>query len=172
MKISKERLEQLLAQHTSKKTTIVSFAAKTIPPMRKTKNPYLGRIYKISRVNGIIGIWVYANSVNNQRLRENSVADFEALERCWGKRIPYSPFVEYNGFLYLETKVQKSSSAIYVDGKLASRKQMEHISKFLLRKEGESRRQQLIKEVVLRDYRMDHITHLQLEGQLLEISQT
>lgn len=168
MKISLEKLEKVLAQHASNKSTIVTFAAKTIPAMRKKKNPYLGRIYKVQRVNAIIGIR-YANCVNLQRLREESPADFESLERTWGERIPNSPLVEYKGFKYLETKVQKASSAIYVDDKLASPKQLQHVEKFLSRKDGESKRQQLIKEVVLRDFRLDHITHLQLEGQLFEV---
>lgn len=169
MQISRLKLEKLLASQTSNKTTIVTFAAKTIPPMRKTKNPYLGRVYKIARVNGIIGIWSYTNSVNLQRSREDKESNFEAITRTWGARIPRTPFVAHKEKLYLETKVQKSSSVLYLDGKIATKKQLTHINKFLQKKEGESRRQQVDKEIVLRDYDLNNITHLQLNGEVYEI---
>jgi hypothetical protein len=168
MKIDYIRLQKLLAHQAGNKTTIVTFAAKTIPPMRKTNN-YLGRVYKIARVNGIIGIWVYMNSVNLQRLREGKEGGFEPWDRTWGARIPGSPFVRHKNKLYLETKVQKASSAIYLDGKLASKKQLVHIEKFLQIKEGESKRQKVDKEIVLRDYDLNNITHLQLDGEVYEI---
>ena len=58
--------------------TIATIEAETVPDMvvkdrvTKVPNPYLGRVKKVSRVNGIVGGWNYTNSVDRKSTRLNS----------------------------------------------------------------------------------------------------
>jgi hypothetical protein len=113
---------------------------------------------KNSVVNGIIN-WSYEGSVNKQRDREGSPTDFRAQERKWGERIPGTPLVRYRDNLYLEIKVEKVLSTEYKDetGNIIVGK----ISK-------KPTKQGLQKEVVLRDYLLDSIRAITIDGQTIE----
>jgi hypothetical protein len=141
----------------SKSASFCTLKARTVPDMPKRGNPYYGKIWKVSTVNGIIN-WRYENAVNNQRVREKKEADFEALPRTWGTRLEGQPFVEHNGKLYLELKVQSCVEYYYetLDG---LRLDATHVHSFMKKKES-SGRQGLEKEVILRDYACDNIREL------------
>lgn len=63
-----------------------SVTALTEPEMRKTGNPYVGKVRKLSRVNGFIAD--YENMVNNQLAREGKdQLTFNAKPRKWGERV-------------------------------------------------------------------------------------
>lgn len=168
MVVDQPYLKQLLQDKAGSKTAIVTFAAKTIPPLRKKNNPYLGRVHKISKVNGIIGIWSYQNSVNRQRDKEGVEDFFVPIERRWGKRIPQSPFVEYQDKLYLEVRVNNSNFAYYLDNQLAPDSDVKLIESFIPEK-NESLRQMVDSPIVLRDYEICNITHLQMGGDIFEV---
>ena len=114
--ITKNQLvDRLMNLRGAKFTTIV---AETDPRMLKTGNPFVGAT-KISRVNGVVN-WIYQNSVNNQRVRENQPLDqqgeiehFSPEPRKWGQRLKHetghvAPLVEHKGKHYLELKVERS----------------------------------------------------------------
>jgi hypothetical protein len=63
-----------------------SATALTEPEMRKTGNPYAGKVRKLSRVSGFIA--GYENMVNNQLAREGKdQLTFTAKPRKWGEKI-------------------------------------------------------------------------------------
>jgi hypothetical protein len=149
---------------TSRPVTIV---AKTIPrlyarhPIKKCPNPFEGNIYKLSRVNGFVN-WEYEKAVNEQRIRENKSPTFESLPRTWGKRLKGTPLVSHEGFYYLEVKVEKSIEYRYYSLNKNVKIPTTTIEPYLVR--SQSSRQGLDNPVVLRDYRIDHIVSVKLDG--------
>jgi hypothetical protein len=85
----------------------------TVPDTRS--NCPFDNLTKVSIVNGMGG-WIYENSVNNQRVREEKEPDFSAYPRRWGERLRGTPFVTYQDKLYLELKVQKRLEEQYFSG--------------------------------------------------------
>jgi len=152
----------------------VTITSRTEPAMRKTNNPYIGRVFKLSIVSGTIN-WHYASEVNRQRNREggftlvdgavvaSEVDNFEARPRKWGTRLKDSPFVEHKGNFYLEMKVRESQGHEYRDeyGDKIPDEKMEKIRSFFPKK-SESSRQGVNGEIILRDYRFDRITAITL----------
>ena len=161
--------------------TIATIEAETVPDMvvkdrvTKVPNPYLGRVKKVSRVNGIVGGWNYTNSVNNQRIRESNaqtveeveaVPEFEALPRAWGERLPKTGLVQYKENFYVEVKVQNSLETEYfIDGVPATPEQVEELKKYFPKK-TEGARQQVEKPVILRDYAVENIKSVKMHGTL------
>ena len=171
--------DSLLARRGASAVSIVSH---TEPRFRKKldgqPNPYLGEVFKVSHVNGMIN-WRYANAVNNQRYREDQPQDdagnvehFEALPRKWGKRLSrpdgtITPLVEHKGNYYLEMKVERSLGHQYrgQDGTVHAD---EIIQPWLLAR-SKSKRQQTDKEIILRDYALDSIQQIRLDGEILAV---
>ena len=153
-----------------------TIVAETDPRMKKTDNPYVGAT-KISRVNGLLN-WIYENAVNRQRCRENQPLDdigevehFEAHPRKWGVRLrredgSITPLVEHKGSFYLELKVEKSLGYEYrKDGVTLDPKEVEQY----LPKRKEGARQQVDNPVILRDYCIDNIKQITMDGIVYEI---
>lgn len=166
---SHELVELLMNLKGSKPVTIVT---ETKPQMRKTGNPF-NEAVKVSRVNGIIN-WVYQNSVNAQRLRENQPIDntgevehFTPKPRKWGVRLTkengqVAPLVEHKGRHYLELKVERSLGHEYQMGDRTI--DPKEIAPFLpVRKEGE--RQMVDSPVILRDYAIESIRQITMNGE-------
>lgn len=171
-KLNIGQLETLLRNQRG--TTAVALVAETVPTMRKTGNPLAGNLVKLSRVSGMIG-FRYANSVNNQRLREETpeladgaIEQFEALPRTWGTRIEGTPLVEHKGRLYLEVKVERMLERQFRRIDTGEIVPDELVAPYLPERR-ESARQQVAKEVVLRDYKLDSIVQLSLRGEQYEI---
>ena len=167
--ITPKQLETRLRNLTG--STIVSIVADTAARMRKTRknadgekhvNPWFGHVRKISHVTGFIN-GRYASMVNRQRDREGnpqnkdgSVEHFFAMPRTWGKRIDGTPFVRYvttDGVtkLYLEIKVQHCRDR-YVDSRNGSEVSAETLEPWLKTRSTESQRQEIEREIVLRDF--------------------
>jgi hypothetical protein len=163
--MSPDQLREVLAHIHS--AMIVSLTAHTVPilrkrDMRKRDNPYIDRVTKVSRVNGVI-CWGYARAVNRQRLREDRIDDFEAAPRPWGRRIRGTPLVEHNGRYYLEMKVQSRQDMFLVDGQPSD----VDLSPWLPRRCPS--RQEVTKEVVLRDFALASIREIRWAGRSYEI---
>lgn len=160
-RVNRDQLRDVLAE--TKGALPVTMAGYTVPDMRKTNNPFFGRVKKRSHLNGMIN-WIYQNSVNYQRVREDKEPDFVPMPRRWGQRLEKSPFVAHNDTLYLEVKVQRLLEyRYYVDGREATAEEVEQIESFLpKRKEG--RRQELDKVQILRDYTLENIEQITLNG--------
>ena len=153
--ISEAELMELL--NGRKGAAIVSIVTRTSPEMRKTANPYFGRVTKVSKVLVMVG-WSYENAVNAQRLREAKDGDvvdyFESQPRKWGSRIKGTPFVEHKGAYYLEAKVQRSLGCQYeMDGKVID----PEILKPFMKERSSAANQGVEREVIVRDYRLSSI---------------
>jgi len=151
----------------------ISFVAETTPEL-KSGNPFGGttrthRLRKLSRVSGMIG-FRYDNAVNNQRMREGTpvdattgeVLEFVAEPRKWGVRREGTPFVDHKGSTYLEVKVERSLHCEYrmddgtpVDASI--------VEPWLPSRE-EGRRQMVEKPVILRDYKMENLREVTING--------
>jgi hypothetical protein len=152
----------------------LTIVAETEPAMRKTDNPYVGTT-KIARVNGFCGA-DYENGVLRRRSAEGVHEPWEALPRKWGQRVARD-----NGSLtglvrhvnkdgierwYVELFVGKSLQHEYrfngavLDGNL--------LHPFMpQRREGE--RQGLEKPVIVRDYAVDNIQQVTMDGTTYDI---
>ena len=152
----------------------VTIVSRTAPAMRKTDNPYLGRLFKVSKVSGTIN-WQYAGEVNRQREREGgfeivdgqpvvaTVDEFKSHPRQWGQRIENSPFVEHKGQHYLELKVSESNGHEYRDenNEAITGEKLAHAKSFFPNR-SESSRQNVQNKIVLRDYRIDRVEAITL----------
>lgn len=166
--VSGAQFKQILDSQPSHPQDVV-IVSKTEPDMRKTGNPYFGKVFKISTFSGKIN-WHYQSEVNHQRQREGGleVVDgipqirtpekFEALPRKWGTRLKDSPLVEHKGQFFLEIKVEQTIRHEYRDHENQPF-DVEKIKPFMSSK-SESSRQGVENEVILRDYRIDRIMAL------------
>lgn len=141
--------------------SFATVTTRTDARLKKTGNPF-GHVEKVSRVNVTIG-FQYAGSVNRQRVRENETPDFVAMPRQWGERSKHTPLlIEHKGKLYLEIKVERSLSHAYfaADGRMLTDAEVEPF----LPVRGQSR-QEVAKEILVRDYAIDSIIGIAFQGQ-------
>ena len=132
------------------------------------RNPFVGKVLKLSRANGAIN-WRYTRAVNRQRKREDKPEDFQAVERTWGNLIRYSPLVihfDEGPQFYLEMKRERVERWYFDSSTLELIEESEILP--YLTKRAKSR-QKLNREVVLRDYRLDHIAELTINGETWQI---
>lgn len=146
---------------TEKKSTIVTLICRTIPKMNKGDNPFFGQIFKWTKVNGILN-WDYEKSVSSQRLREglDTWSGFKALDRTWGKHLTKS-LIEHKGRLYVQIKVEKTIYSKYYHFNKQIDKSV--IEKFLV-KSYQPKTQETEKAIVCRNYALDSIKFLVLNG--------
>lgn len=176
--VTSQELQQILLNLN--RPSMASLQAIVVPEMvrkhRETKepNPFWGQTQVCMSVNGVLGAWNYENSVNRQRIREaqaetiqevNEVADFVALPRDWGVRLVGTALVEYNERFYVEVKVQSEKSIYFINGQEASDSQFESLRQFLRQRSNEGRRQELERIVRVRDFRLDHVVGINMNGQ-------
>jgi hypothetical protein len=157
--ISRERLLLMLLEIRG--ASFATITTRTDARLKKTGNPF-GHVEKVSRVNVTLG-FQYAGSVNRQRVREDETPDFVAMPRQWGERSKLSPLlIEHKGKFYLETKVERSLSHEYrtEQGSILSD---EEVRPFLPAR-GASR-QEVEKEILVRDYALDSIVGISFKGQ-------
>lgn len=139
---------------------------------RKTGNPFR-EILKFSRVNGFTGA-NYEASVNRQQGREGSVPAFEARERSWGERV--APALVVNkGKLYLVIQPQKTAQPVFFgrnDQGVLMQVRKSVIEKFLPAKRSSAEAQGVSKEIVYRNYSLENITSLSIDGEKYRIRAT
>lgn len=162
-----------------------SLVARTIPEMRRRDNPWAGLVHKLARVRGMIGVRVhrptgprgqpfltdYARAVNRQREREGHPEIFFAQPRAWGERIPGTPLVEYRDRLYLTVRRQQVLQVEYLHAMTNDPIPAADVEPHLKRR-GEGRRQGVQNPVVVRDYALDSIRQLRLEGEIYDVITT
>jgi hypothetical protein len=147
--------------------TFVALRTRTDARLRKTGNPY-PNVRKLSRTQVVIG-HKYENSVNNQRKREGSEPTFEAMPRKWGERKAGTPFVEHNGKLYLECGMLRVLDEPQYIAESGDELPREAIEPFLPTKGSNAEHQGVEKEVILRDYAIESITEITIDGERYEI---
>ena len=172
VKTQRDLIKTVLINH--KGNGFAHIVTKTVPDMNKTSNPFWGNVFKIADIQIQAGFH-YINSVNNQLTREGKVADAVVKSRAWGHRIDGTCLVEHVNKLgeyrlYLEAKCERLNSVYYVDG-MNQQIDKATIKKWLKGKGAKSSTQaNLEKEIVLRDYALDSILWIAIDGQ--EIGET
>lgn len=163
MPTSLTELQGILADLKGK-ATFVTILART--PV-KLCTSHFGRVWKTSRVNGTIN-FSYSNSVNRQRGREaEGPEDFDlfvAQPRKWGVRLHKLPFVQHKENVYLEIKVERSLGYTYNDD-AGNEIATDEITPYLL-PWRESTTQDLDREVILRDYLLENLLEVKVNGML------
>lgn len=145
-----------------KGTTFASIKTRTLVRMSKkaiASCPF-GQIAKESTVSVTLGFH-YAKSVNRQRDREGLEADFVAEPRAWGERISGTPIVKHNGEFYLECKVERSIGHQYYD-ETGNPLSDDDVDAYL--PDRGASRQGVEREIVIRDYKLDSIRSITLNG--------
>lgn len=125
-------------------TTVVT---KTVPQMRKTGNPYVNRVEKISTYkNAILGV-SYENTVNNrlERLGESAVYEASAPKgKLYYNDFFYQSSKDENVFylkLGIYPKTTEISSEYYIDGRPATEQEIVELKSFMPNSDGEIKKQ-------------------------------
>lgn len=124
----------------------VEILTETEPAMRKTNNPFVGRVKKLTHyVNAILGV-EYQNVVNNRLTRNGNEANYQS-EAPKGKK-------HYNAFFYqsldgetfyLKIGMYKNTackSTYRIDGHEATKEELEALKPFLQTKSNNVQKQQ------------------------------
>ena len=125
---------------------VVDIETATEPQMKKTANPYLGRVRKHTAYLGVDFDTTYTEEVNKRRLEEGKSADFAAQKSNY-EEIEGNPyFVRKGEQTYLRMllgKDCKTKTIWEVDGRAATEQEIEEIKGFLYSKGNGSGRQGL-----------------------------
>jgi hypothetical protein len=160
--ISLPQFQALLCE--ARGARFVTVTTLTVPDMRKTNNPYIGRVKKVSRINGVVNFH-YEHAVNRSLAKRGEEPSFIAQPRKWGVRLTGTPFVSHitkEGFhrLYLVMKVEKciDHEYRYVDsGEMLTDSEVAEMRKFFpTRKQA---------EVIERDFDVRHILSIVIDSQ-------
>jgi hypothetical protein len=132
------------------------------------KNPFQGRVTKVVTGSSVM---VFQNKKSNayenmvKRRLEQEGKDPESFslgERKWGSRIPETPFVEYNGNLYLEVIFLKAGKSVYlVDGQ-PFEGEIQGLEKAEVSEDSQGG---LNNKVVIRTYKAGSITAVRIDKQ-------
>lgn len=178
------RAELIETMHHLRGARIVTLHTEVEPAIKKPKTSWMaGRILKRSKINCVINFH-YSNAVNKQREREAAplmehplvlagvatieVEYFEALPRKWGTRIDGTPLITHKGEWYLETKVERVYDTEYLlDNKPVDKSE---ISEYLVERGGESARQGVEKQIILRDYKVSSLRAITMGGKIILIT--
>lgn len=148
-----------------RRADVVTIVAENSPRLRKTGNPFSGRVRKVSRLNGVIG-FDYENVVNRQRARHGDPEAFEAQPRTWGQRVANTPLVEHNGQFYLEVKVERTLACqFFIDGKPVD---AAVVKPWLLNQRADATNQGE-RRIVPLDFRLTSIRQIAIGGRLFVV---
>lgn len=165
--------------YQSRPGTFVGLTTETVPDMRKTGNPFLGRVTKRSFTTVQIGA-SYANAVNNRREKEG-VADIEPFTpkpRKWGVRINGTPLVihvkkgEDKPRYYMECRVLSVNHEpeYYLDGRFVDSIPLrDQILSFISAPSSNAAWQGVTDEIILRDYALDSIVQVKMDKEVYVI---
>lgn len=125
----------------------VEILTETEPAMRKTNNPFMGRVTKVTHyIDAILGV-DYQNTVN-RRLAKNGLEANYKSETPKGKKhfndFFYQSLNDEDVF-YLKIGIYKNtitSSTYFVDGHEATQSELEHLKTFLQTKSNNVQKQQ------------------------------
>ena len=124
----------------------------TISAITEMKLAKYGMVSKLSRVNGLSG-FSYRDSV-----RRAGEPDFVPQPRPWGERLGKNGhLVHHKGRLYLNMKVEKSREPVYLRREGALLKTIRPTEDELPKRDE--------RNVITRDYRLDHIKRISIDGE-------
>lgn len=140
----------------------LTITTETEPKMRKTNNPYFGKVKKVVTSNVSMN-FDYSTVVNNRLNKEGKEKTFVAKPRVWGERIPNTCFIMHNDAMYVELhyKSEPSSTKFFLDGNEIEKTL---IQEFLQEPNSNAEHQGLDKEVILRDVKISNIKEVKING--------
>jgi hypothetical protein len=168
--IDLQKLRELLAGVNCARP--INISALVDARARKTGNPFAA-ISKLSVVNGFTG-FDYESSVNRQLGREEKETDFSAQARKWGVRV--SPaLVENHGDFYLVLKVERTRKPVYLTKRNPAMPWLitpkETVAPYLPPSRP-ALNQGTDKEIVYRNYKLENLVSVSLNGERYRIRQT
>jgi len=132
----------------------------------KMPNPYLDNIVKRTRCNVFLNV-NYENSVNRQRGREDKEQTFESQQRAWGTHV--SPSLVVNeGRYYLQYKLEKRFESEYIDVRNGEVIPASRLYDYLPPRK-KSNTQGTDKEIIINTVKLENITHINTDGQEIEV---
>lgn len=158
-------------KNVSRGTFGISLITVTVPKMRKTNNPYFGRVHKASYMTNVALGYDYENSVNNRLDRKGIEADFQA-EKPKGKSWCEYPYIlqadKDASIKYLRCTIRpntKAKSVFILDGKIVTDDAIEAQIKSFIQTSSTSKKQSEsglddAEQVIVRDYKLDGVIYL------------
>ncbi len=169
--ISVSQMADLLKQIKGARPLTIS--ALTDTRARKTGNPY-AEVLKLTHINGFVGV-DYAASVERQQTKDGQPVGFEAKRHAWGDKV-CSALRQHrtNGKLYLTMQPRKVLDKQVFFGRNPSSGALVQVPKariasFLPEKRSAAPSQGVEHEVITRDYSLDNITAITLDGQAYRV---
>lgn len=170
MKLTKDQLVATLS--AVKGTTFATLETVTDPDMRKTGNPYVGRVKKHTRINCTFGA-NYENAVNRQGEREGleNAGEFEALKLPYGNWLVPHKLIEHKGAVQVRVMCNphmKPDVSYTLDGQPMD---VSVIKPFMPEKKASARQEEfgIEREVVPRNYKLESIKAITVNGTRYEI---
>lgn len=167
MKLTKSQLVETIK--SIKGTTFATLETSTEPKMRKTGNPYFGRVRKISKgLNVQIGS-VYEKAVNRQAEREGneSAGEFKAEKLAYGSWLVPHKLIEHKGEIQIRVtcnpRMKPKSVSYEIDGVEIP---VEEIKPFMPESKKSARQESfgVEREVVPRNFKLESITAITVNG--------
>jgi len=163
-KITRSALVEML-KSLPKSNTFVGVTMTTVPRMRKTNNPWFGRVRKTSTVTGCVH-YNYESNVNAQREREGKPEDFVIQAPSWGERVGDTCIIEHKGKLYIDLRVLRClRNRYFADGTRISKDTIDA----WLQKSGPSKKQDLKKDVVVRRPEIVNLRRINVNKERYEV---
>ena len=172
----------MLLEQEARGANFVQVFSRTIPRMTKTSNPFFGKIEKVAETNCQIN-WFYDNAVNNQRTKEEVLEQFTPQPRIWGTHI-FNPFIgknsktiiehtnkndDYNQYVQMRTlSVQDVRYEWIENGQTLTENEREQLKQYL-QKRSKSQTQDVEKEIIVSDYKVESIEMLSMNNILYVI---
>ena len=140
----------------------------TVPRMRKTANPFFGKVRKHATVNVQIQA-DYENAVNAQRTREGKTANFDAKPRVWGERVGDTCLIDNKGRKYMAFRAMRCLKSTLRDlqGRFLSLGDLESVKGFIY--VSKSKRQKTDVEIIWRTVALDNIRRININKTRYEI---
>lgn len=152
----------------------VTISALTDTRARKTGNPY-AEVLKLTHVNGFVNV-DYSASVERQQAKDEQPVGFAARPHAWGDRVSNTPLRAHRktGKLYLTIQPRRILDKQVFFGRNPSSGALVSVPKttiaqFLPEKRSAAPSQGVEHEVVTRDYALDNLTAITLNGQAYRI---
>lgn len=158
--------------NSNKSNQFVSAKTITTPQMNSHNNPYYNRVSKVNEEVFMFGA-IYQHRVNNERMRENKETDFELSHLPFGQWIVPNKVLFNKGNFYVRVNKMPINSCkkthYYIDGKLATEKEMAELKKFLP-KRNPNLSQGVKHNVIVLNYNLSNIKEWTMNGETYEIN--
>ncbi len=170
--ISQSQLADML--RSVKGARALTISALTDTRARKTGNPY-SEVLKLTKINGFVGV-DYGASVERQQAKDGQPVGFEAKQHPWGDKVEGTPLRAHRktGKLYLTLQPKKVIDRQTFFGRNPASGVLVQIPKatiaaFLPEKRSAAPSQGVEHEVLTRDYALDNITAISLNGETYRV---